>query len=201
MKKQLNEELKNIKKLMGLNESVVPSVLYHGGGSEFENFDLTHVLGGAGVITHGYGVYLTEEREVAERYALNSLGRKGYIYTVRAYNIDTLLGWEDSLDPGIAQNIFRQYSRLVDDESELQEMMDALGVSDEYYGQAMTSTVYGYLAAVLGGKKQATELLLKSGVDGIYFGSNESGTDTTNYTIFDPSNIRIIDKEFVSENH
>lgn len=198
--KRLNEELKNMKKLMGINEGVVPEVLYHGGGSEFEDFDLSHVLGGAGVITHGYGVYLTADRVVAERYALNSVGRRGYVYTVRAYNIDTLLGWEEPVDSGIAQSIFNRYSRMTEDETELEDMMDALGLSDGYYGQSMTSSLYSYLTAVLGGKKEATELLLKSGVDGIYFRSNESGTDTTNYVIFDPSNIRIIDKEFVEEN-
>jgi len=196
---QLINEINNMRKLMGITEGVVPSVLYHGGGADFDQFDLSHVLGGAGVITHGYGVYLTADKSVAERYALNSVGRKGFIYTVRAYNIDTLLGWEEPIDSDIAQNIFNRYSRMTEDEQELEDMMDALGLSDGYYGQSMTSSLYSYLEAVLGGKKQATDLLLKSGVDGIYFRSNESGTDTINYVIFDEGNVKILDKEPISD--
>lgn len=87
---------------------------------------------------------------------------------------------------------------MTEDDVELSDMMDALGLSDEYYGQSMTSSLYSYLEAILGGKKEASMLLLHSGVDGIYFQSNESGTNTTNYVIFDESNIKILDKEPIS---
>lgn len=196
---QLINEINNMRKLMGITEGVVPTVLYHGSGAEFDKFDLNHVKGGSGVITHGYGVYLTADKSVAERYALNAIGRKGFIYTVRVFNVETLLGWDDPVDVTIAEDVYRLYSRIVHDERELEDMMDALGLSDSYYGQTQTSSVYNYLETVLGGKKEASMLLLKAGVDGIWFKSNESGTNTINYVIFDDNSIRILDKEPISD--
>lgn len=196
--KKLNEVLTRQKKLMGINEGINPGLLYRGSTYDIDRFDLSQIKAGQRDV-HGFGIYLTDNPEIAKFYAMEYGGnRTKFIYTVKLVNVDTLLGWEDVIESYQAEEIYRQYSRTEEDENLLSDMADTLGLSDGYYGQhPMTSQLYGYLEAILGSKEAASRLLFNCDINGIVFRSKENGFDSMNYNIFDPSNTRIVDKEII----
>lgn len=184
-----------------LNEQV-PNELYHGSANEFSRFDASQIGSGAGNAVHGYGIYLTDSRDVAEYYANDlSFGKGGLIYTVRIPSNLNLLGWEEEIDEMTARDIRDEFETYIDDASEMDDLDDVLGLSEDYYGEHPTmSSLYDYLQDVLGSNQKATQLLLYSNIDGVQFNSKENGTNATNYTIFDPERIKILDVEQLGTN-
>jgi hypothetical protein len=200
--KKLNEEINNIKKLMGIQENLGndPSVSYHGSAQDFNSFDFDKIGSGMGKDVHGYGIYLTENQEIAQFYAteLATSGKRGYVYTVKIRNT-TFLEWETPIDEYHANQIYNRFQKITDDEYRLNEIQEVLGLSENYYGDhPLTFSLYDFLSVVMDSKKAASELLNESGIDGIEFNSKENGFNSTNYVIFDPNNLKIINKDIIT---
>jgi len=172
--------------------------LYHGSIHSFDGFDLTKVGSGDGNDVHGYGIYFTDSLDVAHHYAnIYQTRADKYVYTVKVLS-NNFLEWDGYIDEWEAQKILKTFNKMNHDESALSDMMDMLGLSEDYYGNhPWVQSMYDYLAVTLGSKKAASEFLDKCGFDGIKFDSKEAGTNANNYVIFDVNNIRILDQEKV----
>jgi hypothetical protein len=193
---KLEEQLLSMKKLMGLNEDKNSFLLYHGSTHNFDKFSLNFIGSGNGKDVHGFGIYLTDNKEIAEYYS-NELNRTQYIYTVKLVNVDLLLDWDSYLDSWVGEKIYRVYETMTENDAELSDMRDTLGLTEGYEDSSLVDSVYGYFVAIFGSKRLASEFLIKCGVDGIKFKSKENGFDSTNYVIFDANNIKILDKEII----
>lgn len=174
--------------------------LYHGSGSYFDSFDLSKSGEGSGTDVHGYGIYLTSDIEVAKFYADDIPSSKSFVYTVKLFSGLNILPWEEEIDDNTAQQIYQEFETRVDDESELEDLTDVLGLSNDYYGEyPLFSSLYDYLVDTLGSKQKASEFLVYAGIDGAMFNSKEMGFNTTNYVIYDESNMKILDVQEVEK--
>lgn len=194
--RKLNEEIKKIKKIMGINENLTPNLLYHGTIYDFDSFQSANIGTGMGKDLHGYGIYFTDNKEIAEFYTSQFPGNKSkFVYTVKLRTSGDFLEWETPIEEYQAHQIYKLFERQYPHEN-MDDLSDALGLSENYYGEhPLTFSIYDYLSVILGGKQKASELLSDCGIDGIRFNSKENGFDSTNYVIFDTGNVRIVDKE------
>lgn len=174
---------------------------YHGTNKKFSRFDTSKVGTGQEVEAHGFGFYFTSNKDIAEFYAKDLAGKNepAYVYTVRVFNKD-FFEWDDIVDHEKAERILSCFKNLDGfDEVDINDMEDALGLSDGYYGHySQFSSIYDLLKAFLGSSRKASEFFSDCGFDGIVFDSKESGYQVKNYTIFDSGNIKIIDVEKVN---
>lgn len=72
--------------------------LYHGTGAKFDQFSNDAINTGEAVQKYGYGIYLTDNIEIARYYANRAAGT-GYVYTVRVPNSLNIVDWNESIDP------------------------------------------------------------------------------------------------------
>lgn len=70
---------------------------FHGTGSTFDAFSLDHVGEGTGKATHGYGLYFTADRKVAEKYSNMVADDNGNVYEVDVPEDDQLIDEEATL--------------------------------------------------------------------------------------------------------
>lgn len=81
---------------------------------------------------------------------------------------------------------------------DVDEMRDALGLSDGYRGQPESiGTIYGLIASSLGGPKEASIALAEAGIPGIKYLDQASRTaegGTYNYVVFDDSILTITER-------
>lgn len=70
---------------------------FHGTGSTFDAFSLDHVGEGTGKATHGYGLYFTADRKVAEKYSNMVADDNGNVYEVDVPEDDQLIDEEATI--------------------------------------------------------------------------------------------------------
>ena len=70
---------------------------FHGTGATFDAFSLDHVGEGTGKATHGYGLYFTADRKVAEKYSNMVADDNGNVYEVDVPEDDQLIDEEATL--------------------------------------------------------------------------------------------------------
>lgn len=70
---------------------------FHGTGATFDAFSLDHVGEGTGKATHGYGLYFTADRKVAEKYSNMVADDNGNVYEVDVPEDDELIDEEATL--------------------------------------------------------------------------------------------------------
>lgn len=156
-------------------------VLYHGSTEEFDKFDMAKV-GASGVMKYGYGIYLTENPDVAKQY---TTGKHCHIYKVKAYNISTYADWDGyaSDHPNVTATIGRKLKKAGKD-SDIEEM-------DNNINDWTIKDLYQWLSGVLDSVKDATEWFNIGGING--FVANDS-TQNEVYVAFDDSELKILGK-------
>lgn len=173
-------------KLRSLYEEVLneQKIVYHGTDSKFNDFDLEKVGSSDGRSLGGWGIYLTDDQDVARQYMTDS----GTIhkYEIKRGNFfdfdDVLAGHEDYI-----QSAINKHEEMSDDDkSEFQ--------SDfvEYSYDVTNKQVYEWLAIVLGSEKQASIFLRNLGFDGNKF-MDKTTPSVTNYVVYDLSIIKRLD--------
>lgn len=70
---------------------------FHGTGATFDAFSLDHVGEGTGKATHGYGLYFTADRKVAEKYSNMVADDNGNVYEVDVPEDDELIDEEATI--------------------------------------------------------------------------------------------------------
>lgn len=168
-------------KIIPLFEASNKEILYHGSTEEFDKFDMSKV-GANKVMKYGYGIYLTENPDVARIY---TTGKHCYIYKVKAYNVSTYVQWDGYLSdyPDLTATIKRKLIKA-GKESNAEEL--------ETEGDDWTiKTLYEWLAAVLGSVKDTSEWFNIAGVNGLV--ADDSHQNEV-YVAFDDSELKIIGK-------
>ena len=175
-------------------EESIRSILYHGSGMDFGEFK-SNSTPATGIAHHGYGIYLINDPNAAIKYIKQyAIGAKGWLYTVKLSSNCNIVEW----DSQIPLNEFMDMAdEIMDIDDDLyQEMKD---YPDGYNGETFT---YGELYDILKhvqGFEIPNEFFEDYGIDGFY-GPNRMSPDATEYCIFDPSQIKIIDKKAIYAN-
>lgn len=172
--------------------------------SKLGEFDLSKVRTGDGTNLQGVGTYLADVQDVGKRYA----GNNGYLYKVdlpddvipRMFNLD---------EPILSQSHLRtELNSIHEKNPDLKErIFDAAKQGKN--GQYMYDTIMEKFARDLKAKgmtgediyHQANEMTSKvfkeSGIQGVKYldrASRESGKGTSNYVVYDPAILKILDR-------
>jgi hypothetical protein len=170
--------------------------LFHGTQAEFSEFDLAFLGSGWGQQAYGYGVYLSNNPQVAKEYS-----KGGYIYTVKVPNAPYLSykGVSRATANKIARDFFKYYTTENEYGREAYK-----GYENGFWNEECKyicdcqdgGDLYGTIASILGDDKETSEFLYKEGYKGIkWLDVTANGSKNTNYVIFNPKDIKIIKKE------
>lgn len=181
-----------------ISENIKDNIVFHGSGNYFTEFDEKFITSGHENQVHGYGFYFTYNKEIAQFYAkeLKNVKKESYIYTVRLYRDSNFLSWEDRLDFEDAEHILKCFEEEHDN-GDIDDLKDALGLSESYYGDLPTAkNIYDHLKYDLGGEKNVSKFLYDCGIDGFTFTSKENGFNAKNVVVFSKNSIaKIINVE------
>lgn len=158
---------------------------YHGTSrnSNFNAFSLKKIGSSDGRELGGWGFYFTNDPQVASIY-----GDK--IMNVRLRD-GRYLNFDETIDDHVASYILSRGRNAGLSDSDVEQFQTDF--YDESYRYDITNKqVYEWLAAVLGSNKAASQFLSKAGYVGNMM-SDKTNPDATNYIVFDPTSIKIID--------
>jgi hypothetical protein len=176
---------------------------YHGSNHHFEEFSSDHIGSGKGYQTFGWGIYLTKQKQIAQRYRKRGTGA---VYVVDMPDPNEMLDWNKSFSQ---QSLQVQQALLKIDYPDIRQRMvddeQVSGYTDPYttdtgediYGIVSTSVMSPIETqwspqTHLEDKKKASIMLFRAGIMGIKYHDVESGNaQYDNYVIFDPRRITI----------
>jgi ADP-Ribosyltransferase in polyvalent proteins len=144
--------------------------LWHGSDRRFDEFDMSKIGTGDGKSIGGWGIYFSDRRQVADRYAL----RKGQL---DLWDVEVRPGKMfdfDSYDP----DQYNKISSKIDSEEFATEYEDCNG-----------KQIYDWLSFDRGGEREASEFLQSIGYDGVVM-RDKWDADATNYIMFSAARIR-----------
>ena len=177
------------------------SVAWHGSPYNFETFASEHIGTGTGRLTHGWGLYFTGDRKVAEKYR-DSINKDGSLFKVEIPDDDVLLDTDATFEEQ-PQKVKEAITKLYDEEygdvpidwwTGRQIYQDIIlreeGYSDfdEIPGDYEIEMDLDNLA---GDSRLASEKLNSIGVKGIKFIGDD---EDTGYVVFDDQAIKVLDQ-------
>ena len=174
---------------------------WHGSPHKFEEFDLSKVGSGEGAQAYGHGMYFAENPEVAKGYkkVLTEKGR-GSLYKVDIpdEHIATMMDWDKPLgeQSEFVKKAINNLKKQVTPEMKM-ELGDDLNL---LFGKDITPNQFLNTWEIIhptGGVGIGEKLLNEQGVKGIrYFDnpSRESKIGTSNFVIFDPTDVKILER-------
>ena len=175
------------------------SVAWHGSPYNFETFASEHIGTGTGRLTHGWGLYFTGDRKVAEKYR-DSINKDGSLFKVEIPDDDVLLDTDATFEEQ-PQKVKEAITKLYDEEygdvpidwwTGRQIYQDIIlreeGYSDfdEIPGDYEIEMDLDNLA---GDSRLASEKLNSIGVKGIKFIGDD---EDTGYVVFDDNAIEVL---------
>lgn len=175
------------------------SVAWHGSPYNFETFASEHIGTGTGRLTHGWGLYFTGDRKVAEKYR-DSINKDGSLFKVEIPDDDVLLDTDATFEEQ-PQKVKEAITKLYDEEygdvpidwwTGRQIYQDIIlreeGYSDfdEIPGDYEIEMDLDNLA---GDSRLASEKLNSIGVKGIKFIGDD---EDTGYVVFDDKAIEVL---------
>jgi len=182
-------------------------ILEHGTPHDFTKFELEKIGTGEGNQAFGYGLYFTEDSKIAKSYAEKlSKDKEGIVYTVKVKDgrINDWLEWRDALEDGQMERIadtikgrkdeYFKYLENVENEKSHTGAAEAL-FQDELLDDRpiQAGALYSDLKDAFG-QDIATEIMVRSGIDGVKYRTRGGKGDSFNYVIFNPESI-IIEKK------
>jgi hypothetical protein len=179
---------------------------YHGTGHDFTKFLTEKVGTGEGIQKFGHGLYFTGSKKVAEYYAketvLSSKDNIIYLATLhKGYDPD-YASWDEPMNHQQMQKTLTQAKKENWKEDDIEDLNEGFGLTEGYRDQPVnTDSIYSLISSILGEDKQASEFLLRAGIDGIKYKSGTlSGIDDSeffNYVVFDQDEITIEEKKTI----
>lgn len=175
------------------------SVAWHGSPYVFDTFASDHIGSGTGRLTHGWGLYFTGDRKVAEKYR-DSINKDGSLFKVEIPDDDVLLDTDATFEEQ-PQKVKEAITKLYDEEygdvpidwwTGRQIYQDIIlreeGYSDfdEIPGDYEIEMDLDNLA---GDSRLASEKLNSIGVKGIKFIGDD---EDTGYVVFDDKAIEVL---------
>lgn len=134
---------------------------YHGSPYAFDHFDISKVGTGDSRSKFGWGLYFTDSPNTALKYAkelsIGKLRDTGFnIYEVKLLGLDYFYEWDSEITEDIVQSVYNALNKTGHEDSAEQFQTE---IQD--YGLWTMDSLYQYLEAILGGKKEASEFLYK----------------------------------------
>lgn len=178
-----------------LKESIDELQLFHGSHADFDKFEVAYMSSGWGQQAYGYGFYLAADKQVAQEYA-----RGGIIYTVEVPDGKYL--YDDKIDRREASIIAKKFfNYFLNSDGERKEMYS--GCEKEFWlysckpiENAETGTdIYGVISNETGDDKETSAFLSKLGYTGMILHDDTKYGIMTNYVIFNPDDIKVLNKE------
>jgi hypothetical protein len=161
---------------------------YHGSPFKFDKFDLNKAKEGTGVNLFGKGVYLTDNPNVAKHYA----GDKGYVYKVDVpdKNVESMIPYMEKIknQNTKVQELANRYNPELQKIMELQNLKNPnaqVSNIDDLY----TSDLFRAMGRL---NKEAEPKLIQEGIPGVYHPN--IGGKATNYVVYDPSILKILER-------
>lgn len=184
---------------------------YHGSPYLFEQFDPKKIGTGTGLQEYGYGTYFAENPKVADYYKFQLKPSEEYLQKVSKgeYNDLSNLVTEGNL---YKVDIPDEYiPKMLDWNKPLKEQNlpikdllsqfkgDRLGRITAYAknDDVPAGSFYSALTNELGSQEKATKALQKAGILGVKYldaTSRDLGQGTRNFVVFDPSEVKILEK-------
>ena len=198
----------NINPIMGL----LGATAYHGSPYLFDKFDIDKVGTGQGTQSYGQGMYFSENPKVADYFKdrlfptkeflqavdkgeyndLHKFVTKGNLYKVDIpdKDIPKMLQWDKPFNKqttevqGIVKNIWKENN--------------IPGDLEKLTGENIYRSVVSLTAAKRMAAGESTSMDLSNyGIKGIKYldaANREAGKGTSNYVVFDPSNVKILER-------
>lgn len=193
------------------------TILYHGSPHKFNQFSLDNFKT-SGASYHGYGVYLTDDKESSKYYITD----EGYIYTVEITSGLNLINWNDiltqniintasevAIDNGIIDNdllleinrgdnimedgIVKRYKIFSDNHGikKLKKYRCFENINAESkYPLDFGDWYYNLSSDVFNSLMDTSNFLIDCGIDGIIY--REQGVKSIVYNIFNEKNLKIL---------
>jgi hypothetical protein len=199
-------------KIFNLSQFKAPTV-YHGSPHIFGKFDLSKVGTGSKNQAQGYGVYLSESKPYAETFARETFtGAPNVAYRTQLAGNDpipTLKAiYPNKSDDWYAQqvemasrkgNLYtvdlpdKYLKKMIDYDAEIKGQSNAvksvakkLGLNEDDLGIDIINKA--------GRTKEGTDILLKEGLLGVKYKYDDNKFKATNYVVFDPNVLQILNK-------
>ena len=175
------------------------SVAWHGSPYNFETFASEHIGTGTGRLTHGWGLYFTGDRKVAEKYR-DSINKDGRLFKVEIPDDDVLLDTDATFEEQ-PQKVKEAITKLYDEEygdvpidwwTGRQIYQDIILREEGYTDFDEIPGDYEIemdLDNLAGDSRLASEKLNSIGVKGIKFIGDD---EDTGYVVFDDKAIEVL---------
>jgi hypothetical protein len=161
---------------------------FHGSPFKFDKFDLNKAKEGTGINLFGKGVYLTDNPNVAKSYA----GENGYVYKVDVpdKNVESMIPYMEKIknQNTKVQELANRYNPELQKIMELQNLKNPnsqMSNIDDLY----TSDLFRAMGKL---NKEAESKLIQEGIPGVYHPN--IGGKGTNYVVYDPSILKILER-------
>ena len=159
-----------------LNENIKNNlVLYHGSNHNFIQFSTKNIGNGEGNQSFGYGLYFTDNEEVAKFYASMLGGDNGIVYVIRTNDL-ILFDWYGKLDNDIKSKLINNLKKININELPIKRMLvkgkieiikKPIEEAIDYYPNG--KFLYENLSLIFGSDKLTSEKLSEIGFDGIFY--------------------------------
>ncbi len=153
---------------------------FHGTPNKFDAFSMDSIGSSDGREVGGWGLYFSNDEDVAGQYST----RSGGVMRVQLPN-GNYLNLDHMIDDNLADRILRDQNIPEDQREQFQSDYN----DESYRFDINNKQVYDWLSGVLGGNKQASMYLLRAGYIGTEF-SDKTNRDATNYVLFDSKSIK-----------
>ena len=176
------------------NLAVRAQRVFHGSPFDFDKFDSSHIGEGAGLQSHGWGLYFVDNKKKAQVY-----GNSGLLYIVNIPDADknTYLSYDNTVDKHILVNIKDKLFDAIIKNAEDEMYSDDTSkrflreeLKESLKDNVTGGDLYGTVSSYLGSDKDANQFLQELGYAGLSYQDN----DMTNYVIFNDEDIKIEDK-------
>lgn len=206
--KEINKRINELRSENNLNDLQ----LNHGTPHDFEEFVTNKIGTGEGNQAFGWGLYFTQSKGIAERYAkVLDKNKNGIVYSVRIKDgkVKNFIEWRDIVEIDKVVEIGKRFSNedrkkydeyLQQSESDkdhfglFQDVFDSEdGSIYSYVDNVAFGNIYNDLSDALG-QQRASEILQQTGYSGIKYKSNKGKGNAYNFVVFDANDISITAK-------
>lgn len=173
-------------------------IFYHGSGSLFPKFDLSHALEGDGKVKFGYGVYVTSSYPSAAHYSgANDAWESHYVYTVEipAKREDNFIAFKQPVSPSIVARAEEKLGAAIPDKVK----SDGKDFRKFLAKKFIPKDIADKKLANFEGERQASAFLSSIGVDFIEWPYNwKNPALGNNRAVLDDSKVEIVSVDSVA---
>lgn len=183
--------------------------LFHGSQHDFIKFQSKSIGTGEGSQSFGYGLYFTDNIDVAKSYAERLAKDVGYLYTVEVVK-GNFIDWLAPIKDSLREIIIEKAKEVGVTEMPIKKLLIKGKITTKYapIEEAIKyfpnyKFLYENLVLLFGNDKKASNFLNEIGIDGITYPVGivykELKANGTNYVIFDENHVKVIDRKEIKK--